>query len=258
MTDTSDVFPPTRHLLVGTPCYGGNVTHLYMTSIMQLQKLCLVRGIPFQVQLLSGDALITRARNSIVTQFLDNASATHLMFIDADIGFDAEAVFRMLDFDQDLVGGIYPAKNVDWDKVQANADKKHPNLRAASMNYVVGFENRQQIASVGTFAKARYLGNGFMLIKRRVFELMKEKYPHLRYEKINASPDVQRGSPNRYAFFECVIDDEGFYLPEDYTFCKRWTDIGGEMWADTSSKLTHLGPYAFVGDTSVMFDKADE
>ena len=257
MTDTQGDFPPRRHLIVGTPCYGGNVTHLYMTSIMQLQKLCLVRGIPFEVQLLSGDALITRARNSVVTQFLDNPNATHLMFIDADIGFDAEAVFRMLDFDVDMVGGIYPAKNIDWALVQKNADEHHPNLRAASMNYVVGFADRSKIESTGHFARARYLGNGFMLIRRNVFETMKEKYPDLRYDRINANPDTQRGSQNRYAFFECVIDGEGFYLPEDYTFCKRWTDIGGEIWVDVASKLTHLGPYAFVGDTTVMFGKAD-
>ncbi len=247
-----------RHLVVGTPCYGGNVTHLYMTSIMQLQKLCLIRGIPFEVQLLSGDALITRARNSVVTQFLDKPAATHLMFIDADIGFDAEAVFRMLDFDKDVVGGIYPAKNIDWNLVQKASEEKHPDLRAASMNYVVGFENRQRIESVGPYARARYIGNGFMLIKRRVFEVMKEKYPELRYERINANPDIHRGSPNRYAFFECMIDGEGFYLPEDYTFCKRWTDTGGEIWADIASKLTHLGPYSFVGDTSVMFAKAQQ
>ena len=249
----TDDLPPPRHLMIGTPCYGGQVTHIYMTSIMQLQKLCLVRGIAFEVQLLSGDALITRARNSVVTQFLDNSSATHLMFIDADIGFDAEAVFRMLDFDKDVVGGIYPAKNIDWNLVQKNADDKHANLRAASMNYVVGFENRQHIESNGQFARARYLGNGFMLIKRRVFEVMKEKYPELQYHKINANPDIQRGSQNRYAFFECVIDEEGFYLPEDYTFCKRWVATGGEIWVDIASKLTHLGPYSFVGDTSVMF-----
>jgi hypothetical protein len=257
MTDTT-IEPPRRHLLIGTPCYGGNVTHLYMTSVMQLQKLCLVRGIPFEVQLLSGDALITRARNSIVTQFLDNPNATHLMFIDADIGFDAQAVFNMLDFDKDLVGGIYPAKNIDWALVKQAAADGHPDLRAASMNYVVGFEDRNKIESVGRYARAKYLGNGFMMINRRVFETMKEKYPELKYEKINANPDVQRGSPNRYAFFECVIDEHGFYLPEDYTFCKRWTDIGGEIWVDIASKLNHTGSYTFVGDTSVMFGKADE
>ena len=107
--------PQTPHLMVGTPCYGGNVTHLYMTSMMQLQKLCLVRGIPFELLLLSGDALITRARNTVVTTFLDNRSATHLMFIDADIGFDANKVFEMLELDVDVVGGIYPSKTINWD-----------------------------------------------------------------------------------------------------------------------------------------------
>ena len=155
-------------------------------------------------------------------------------------------------------GGIYPSKTINWDLVQAAAQQGHPDLRAASMNYVVGFENRQKVESRGNYARAKYLGNGFMLIKRRVFEVMKEKYPELKYEKINANPDVQAGSPNRYAFFECMIDGEGYYLPEDYTFCKRWTDTGGEIWVDIASKLTHLGPFSFVGDTSKMFGPADK
>ena len=244
------------HLMIGTPCYGGNVTHLYMTSMMQLQRLCLMRGTPLEVQLLGGDALVTRARNTIVTQFLDNPAATHLMFIDADIAFDPEAVFRMLEFGVDLVGGIYPAKNIDWAKVQAEAANGHQNLRAASMNYVVAFADRDKIESRGHFARAMHLGNGFMLIRRTVFEQIKERYPELRYERIHANPDTQRGSPNRYAFFECVIDN-GYYLPEDYTFCKRWTDIGGEIWVDVASKLTHHGAYSFVGDTSVLFGASD-
>jgi hypothetical protein len=242
--------------MVGTPCYGGNVTHVYITSIVKLQKLCLARGIEFDLQLLSGDALVTRARNTIVTQFLDHPSATHLMFIDADIGFDPNAVFDMLDFDHDLVGGIYPAKNVDWELIRRNAVANHPDLRSASMNYVVDFGDARTLESIGHFARGRFIGNGFMLIKRRVFDLMKEKYPELRYDKINTMPDPQRGSTNRYAFFECVINDEGYYLPEDYTFCKRWIDIGGEIWVDIHSRLTHHGPYSFIGNTTCMFPQA--
>ena len=255
MTDTQSDSPPRPHLMVGTPCFGGNATHVYITSIIKLQKLCLMRGVGFELQLLSGDALVTRARNTIVTQFLDHGQATHLIFIDADIGFDPQAIFDMIDFDKDIVGGIYPAKTVNWDLVGKNAIENHPDPRSASMTYVVSFGEAKLLETQGHFARGEYLGNGFMMIKRRVFEVMKEKYPQLRYDRINTTPDPQRGSPNRYAFFECVIDEEGYYLPEDYTFCKRWTDTGGEIWVDIASKLTHHGPYSFVGDTTSMFGK---
>ena len=45
---------------------------------------------------MGNESLITRARNTLVSQFLDadkeDDSLTHLMFIDADIGFRGEAV----------------------------------------------------------------------------------------------------------------------------------------------------------------------
>ena len=45
---------------------------------------------------------------------------THLLFIDADIGFSEKSIFRMLDFDKDVVAGIYPRKAIDWRKVKKN------------------------------------------------------------------------------------------------------------------------------------------
>jgi hypothetical protein len=51
------------------------------------------------------------------------------------------------------------------------------------------------------------------------------------------------------------IDREtGEYLSEDYAFCRRWRDLGGELWVDLQSKLTHVGPMRFAGDVSTMFD----
>jgi hypothetical protein len=253
MTDVQPAAPPPRrHLVVGTPCYGGMVTHLYMTSIMNLQKECLIRGIPFQLALLGGDALITRARNTIATQFMENTEATHLLFIDADIGFDAKSVFRLLDFNVDFCGGMYPVKNIEWSFAKECVEQGR-DIRSGTMNYVVGFEDRTKIEGVGPFAKAKYLGNGFMLLTRKVFETLEEKYPELKFRRINANPDPQADSPHRYAFFECMIDERGFYLPEDYTFCKRWSDAGGDIWVDLESKLTHLGLYNFVGDTTDLF-----
>ena len=60
--------------------------------------------------------------------------------------------------------------------------------------------------------------------------------------------DPMRDSPHRYALFECMIDpDTGEYLSEDFAFCRRWTDLGGEIWLDLESKLIHVGQYGFVG-----------
>jgi hypothetical protein len=57
----------------------------------------------------------------------------------------------------------------------------------------------------------------------------------------------------RFALFECMITKDGTYFSEDFAFCKRWTDMGGEIWADLNSKLNHIGPMAFCGDLFSQF-----
>ena len=65
-----------------------------------------------------GDALITRARANLVTLFLDDPTATHLLFVDADIGFAPDQVFRLIESGADVVAGVYPIKRVNWDKAR--------------------------------------------------------------------------------------------------------------------------------------------
>ena len=50
-----------------------------------------------------------------------------------------------------------------------------------------------------------------------------------------------------------MIDETGTYLSEDYSFCRRWTAMGGDIWADLASSLNHVGPYVFRGDFSSQF-----
>ncbi len=113
-------------LVIGTPCYGRHVTDLYAASLLKLQLACQQRDIRLVVHLLGGEALITRARQNVVAQFLGNPEATHLLFIDADIGFEPEQVFRLMDFDADVTAAIYPVKRIDWKKVAAVASSTEP------------------------------------------------------------------------------------------------------------------------------------
>jgi hypothetical protein len=87
-----------------------------------------------------------------------------------------------------------------------------------------------------------------------VFDRMAASYPELKFQGIHSLVNVDLTSEHRYAYFDCTIDRKtGVYLSEDYTFCKRWTEIGGEIWADLESKLTHVGPIAFQGDLMSAF-----
>lgn len=244
-------------LVVGTPCYGRQVTDAYAGSLLKLQMACFHRGVRLQVQMMGSDALITRARQNIVADFMANEAATHLIFIDADIGFEPEQVFRLLDFGAGVAAAIYPIKRIDWQKVSAVAEAKRTPLAASSLSYMIEFAEKQVQVTNG-FARVSYAGTGFLMIQKPVLHAMIEHYPELRYSHDHKPQDKLAGSPWRCALFNCMIDDEtGTYLSEDFSFCKRWTDMGGEIWADLESRLTHVGTMSFEGDISTQFTVAE-
>jgi hypothetical protein len=248
--------PQTRtHLVIGTPCYGGQVTSLYTTSLMRLQNACLQRGgIDLSVNLLSGDALITRARQNVVAHFLENPLGTHLIFIDADIAFGPEQVFRLLDFNVDMAAGVYPTKRIDWGKVTQLAKAGMSNLESSALSYVLEFENPAKIEQRNGFAKVLYAGTGFLMLKRQALVKMVESYPELHYRREHQAEDPLKGSKWRSALFNCMIEKEtGVYLSEDYSFCRRWRDLGGEIWVDLQSQLAHTGTMTFYGNAATQF-----
>jgi hypothetical protein len=202
-----------------------------------------------------GDALITRARANLVTLFLDNPSATHLLFVDADIGFMPDQVFRLIESGADVVAGVYPIKRVNWDKARRMMEANRPQLPSAALDYVLEIEDPEHVIAVNGFTRVRYAGTGFLMIRRHVLEAMCKHpaYASLQFFREH-SLDALAGSPNRFGLFECMIDQKtGTYLSEDFAFCKRWTDIGGEIWADLQSRLDHVGPSVFHGDVSSQF-----
>jgi hypothetical protein len=106
---------PTRPVIfVATPCFGGLVSQHYMQSVLNLAAFASQSGFDITLALLGHDSLITRSRNTLIGQFLNTPSATHLLFIDADISFEPDQVYQMLRFDREFVAGIYPLKVIDW------------------------------------------------------------------------------------------------------------------------------------------------
>jgi hypothetical protein len=97
------------------------------------------------------------------------------------------------------------------------------------------------------------------MIRRQALEAMIEHYPELRYAHEHKAADPLEGSRWRSALFNCMIDQAtGFYLSEDYSFCRRWTDMGGEIWVDYKSRLDHVGVTIYRGDMAARVDLPPE
>ena len=76
---------PSRPMVfIATPCFGGLVSQHYMQSVVRLIQFASQANFDAALALLGHDSLITRSRNTLVSQFLNTPKATHLLFIDAD------------------------------------------------------------------------------------------------------------------------------------------------------------------------------
>jgi hypothetical protein len=217
------------HLHIGIPCYGGMVSEPTMTSFLRFILLASQVGLQWSLDTMVNESLVTRARNNLMAKMMTNSAATHFMFIDADIRFQPESIFQMIACDKDVIGGLYPKK-------------------ALPVNYVINLQPQTKIQ--GDIFTVDTMGTGFLLFKRAVYEQLIAAHPETKYVD-----DVGLGKqyePMMYAIFDVAIDHKGHYLSEDWQFCRRWSALGGEIWAHGKVLLNHIGHYEFAGDLSKM------
>jgi len=231
-------------LFLSTPCYGGVCLQAYAESILKLQRMCAQRGVHLMLDTTENESLVHRARNISVARYMIRTQADYFMFIDADIRFDAESVMRLLECGHDVSCAVYPKKVVMWDQAEKavlSNDTRNLNKLAASL--VMNFKGSNTPVKDG-FAEVLDGPTGFLMIKRDVFTRMFERYPEL-----NCKNDHQNRDFEDYcAVFDCMIDPENRrYLSEDYAFCRRWQQMGGQIFADVTTTLGHVGNIRFMG-----------
>jgi len=253
-----------KHIFIATPCYGGQIGEPYFRSMMRFAILCNKYDIKYTISTLANESLITRGRNTLNSFFMENKEATHLFFIDADIEFNPEDILRMVAYDKPIIVGAYPKKAVNWNSIieaaREDVTETAETIEGHSSNYVVNFDflkdkdgNRTpQVQIVDNLVKLKDAGTGFMCINKSVIQQMFDAMPETKYvNDINVDAKFE---PFMYALFDCIIDPESRrYLSEDYTFCRRWQDMGGEVWLDPRTALNHVGHYTFRGNIRKLF-----
>ena len=83
------------------------------------------------------ESLITRARNELARMFLDDEKFTHLMFIDSDIYFEHDSVDRLYSHDKSIVCGLYPKKEINWDRVREAVKNNRKRFELLCINFVL-------------------------------------------------------------------------------------------------------------------------
>jgi len=248
---------------IATPCYGGQLNEPYFRSVIKMMTFFNGHQIPLAFGTIANESLVTRARNVLVAYFLAS-DYTHLMFVDADIEFQTEDILKLYAHKKDVVVGAYPKKGVAWDKIRANlsdpANKgkelSDRDMASFGSDYAINFKfvdkETKTIGVENGLIKLHDAGTGFMMISREAILKMIKAYPELKYNNdVNiANADLK---DHFYALFDTMIDPiDRRYLSEDYTFCRRWQEIGGDVWLDPSISLNHYGHFCFQGNPEAI------
>ena len=238
--------------VVVSPSHDGKFFQNYVTSLLNFAIESERAGMRMQVLFHQGESLVTRARNNCVAQFLANPEWTHLFWIDADIGFSAQAAFRLLLSGYDIAAGVYPLKRENWPAEGVPAGTTQQQFEATFTRYTVNAKASEITSQVELevqpdgFMKMTEAPTGFMVIKRAVFERLIASYPDLNYVP-DSIGETDRGL--HYRFFDVMVDPETRrYLSEDYGFCRLWSGLGESIYIDANSNLSHQGAKMYRGD----------
>ena len=212
-----------KKICIATPAYGNSVTTQYLHSLALTVKAFTQLGVECNLITVDNDALIERARNQCVEEFR-RMNADYLVFIDADIGWEASDLLILLASGKDCSGIPYPAKTKER-KFVCNIINSNPFI----------------ICPETGFIKADHIGTGMMVLSKNMIDKMWEV--HLREGKWYKDWNTKEPTAK---LFEVALSQDNNIWSEDYTFCQKWTNIGGEIWVYPNAWIKHYGGKTWV------------
>ncbi len=220
-------------LLIVTPAYSGNLSIPYTIALTETVLLLAANNIETQIQINSSGSLLVAERNRL-TEYFMTTDCTHMLCIDSDLGWPAQAVLAMLKHDEEFVAGVYPARG----------DKSF-TFRAKTN------EDNSIIKNKNNLLAMEYIPAGFMLIKKIVIEKMRDKFPDLYFEPKAETMKFAKG----WCFFNTELWN-GEFWGEDYVFCRKAREAGVDIWVDPLIEFDHAGQRGML--ISVLSDKKPE
>lgn len=212
------------HLFIATPTYTGKLDASYLFSLLYSIPRLQAAGIAFDHYVMSHNCHVDDARNGVLRDFM-KTSCTDLVFIDADVSWEPEALVRLAQHDRDIVAGVYPKRSV--------VDESFPVHVAPGTTLQADSNGLVEVIGAPT---------GFMKIKRAVIEKFFEANKHRQFTGMGAEP----GDMPHTIVFERTYT-EGHRWSGDYNFCREWRNMGGKIFVDPEMNLTHLGEVEFSG-----------
>lgn len=231
-------------ICIATPMYGGNCKGIYTESLINLLVVLSKAGHQVVYTKIYNESLITRARNALVREFYLSESDA-MLFIDADHGFSADDVLKMIESGKDLIGAVYPMKNINWDDVRHAVYMQEQNLADYSGFFSANMFQGEVTMHSDQPLEVLNVATGMMFITKKVFDTVAPSCKTYAHHGSTGEMDMNTKVTE---FFATEIDDSGVLLSEDYYFCKKWQEHGGKVYAAPWVRISHAGDYEFKGN----------
>ncbi len=218
-------------VLIATPAYNGQITTKYTECLMMTCNLLGMNRIDCQVKFINNQ-IVTRARNMLAHIFM-TGNFTHMLFIDADIGWNPDDVMNLLSHDEECVVGVYPNKAYHLDSNKTNISLTSSSK--ALFPIETKGEHLQRIEHAAT---------GFMLLKKAALKRIEKDIEQFYLPNNGQNTTSREEMSLLYNYFNCQVVDND-YLTEDYYFSHLFNKNGGKIYADTRINLLHIGNHHY-------------
>ena len=216
-----------KSLFIALPAYDFKVSLKLAVSLAKFSRASAEHGIDIQIGSICGCSVVSRARNLLAKDMLES-KCDFLLFIDSDINFEPDDIFRLMAWGTDPKKGIVAAV---------------PRTRNESKVYIatLDYDTNGDLTMNGMgLVRAKRVATAFMLVRREVFETLEKKHPEWAYYDSKTDRTLS-------CMFDFQLADEG-YIGEDFLFCDRVRSHGFEVWIDPSITLGHMGVQEYVGN----------
>lgn len=211
-------------LMVATPTVDGALDYEFLGCLHETFGMLSAAGVPNEFILEPFNADIVMARSKLFAKFM-RSSCTHLLMIDADMGWTPQAIGRLFAAKKDFVAVAGPKKRVPL------------QCAVTPLPLDKNFGKISFDPDSGTVEVAE-VGGAFCLFTRNFGEKMIAGYPELEYMGIAGETE--------FALFMPTITDKA-YKAEDYAICHRWRKIGGTVHVCPDISLKHAGRKVYEG-----------
>ena len=236
------------NILVGVPCFGGNVQHRCVHSLISVLRRLDSAGMKHTLIFVCNESLVTRARNyfaNVAAFDFDVAGRpyTHLLFIDADLAFNDADVLEMVRADKPVVALHYARKDIYWHQVAEAARRGIPADQLAQFAGRPALNTFQEGVRLNEISEVRHAPTGCMLIRTDVFKALAEAHPERKFSaRLSNSFPQTNDREWSYDFFRVGICPETkAYLSEDFQFCEDARALGYKSFIVPWAETIHTG-----------------